>query len=39
MADLVRLDSLCVDNLAAFTLVVVFVIIDLSVAVDGAIGD
>ena len=39
MADLVRLDSLCVDNLAAFTLVVVFVIIDLSVVMDGAIGD
>ena len=39
MADSVRLDSLCVDNLAAFALVVVFIIIDLSDAMDGAIVD
>ena len=39
MDVLVRLDSLCVDDFEAFSLVVVFFIIDLSVALDGVIGN
>ena len=39
MDVLVRLDSLCVDDFEAFSLVVVFFIIDLSVTLDGVIGN
>ena len=39
MDALVRLDSLCVDDFEAFSLVVVFFIIDLSVTLDGVIGN